>query len=144
VTYFSRDGFHGAYRTHFNDIINEAFDRTIDYIQMHYKLNTRNDTQYWRDCRANENITATMRAIIEAWEDPSADFMTVLKEHVHRSSYAPYSWYCILSGMGRYDPSPDGVRKDQSANPYRDEVSAFESHRGYLESLQTPLQQAAG
>ena len=44
VTYFSRGGFGATYRTHFNDIINEAFDRTIDYIQMHYKLNTRDDT----------------------------------------------------------------------------------------------------
>ena len=70
---------------------------------MHYKLNTREDTQYWRDCSANENITDTMRAVIAGWKNASTDFMSVLKERVHRSSYAPYSWYCILSGMGRYD-----------------------------------------
>jgi len=143
VTYFSRGGFSATYRTHFNDIINEAFDRTIDYIQMHYKLNTRDDTQYWRDCRANENITAAMRAIIEAWDHPSADFMSVLKEQVHRSSYAPYSWYCILSGMGRYGRDPDHQRLEGSANPYRDEVSGFSGHRSFLESLQTPSREAA-
>lgn len=144
VTCLSRGGFTPTYRSHFNDIINEAFDRTIDYIQMHYKLNTRDDTQYWRDCRANENITATMRSIIEAWEDPSADFMAVLKEHVHRSSYAPYSWYCILSGMGRYREEPEAQEPDRFANPYRDEVSEYPGHRRYLESLQRPLQEAAG
>ncbi|MDH3905817.1 MAG: tryptophan 7-halogenase [Gammaproteobacteria bacterium] len=144
VTYFSRDGFGATHRAHFNDIINEAFDRTIDYIQMHYKLNSRDDTQYWRDCRANENITATMRTIIEAWEDPSADFMSVLKEEVHRSSYAPYSWYCILSGMGRYSGDPDGQRSDDAANPYRDEVSGYPAHRSYLEGLQIPQRQATG
>ncbi len=111
---------------------------------MHYKLNTRDDTQYWRDCRANKNITATMREIIGAWEDPSADFMAVLKEQVHRSSYAPYSWYCILSGMGRYDPNPDGARPERSANPYRDEVSAYAGHRAYLEGLEAPMRHEAG
>lgn len=143
VTYFSRGGFRATHRGHFNDIINEAFDRTIDYIQMHYKLNTRDDTQYWRDCRANENITATMRNIIEAWQDPSADFMSVLKEEVHRSSYAPYSWYCILSGMGCYSRDPDGTRPDEPVNPYRDEVNGYPGHRSYLESLQIPLQRTA-
>jgi len=144
VTYFSRGGFGATYRTHFNDIINEAFDRTIDYIQMHYKLNTRDDTQYWRDCRANENMTATMRAIIEAWDDESADFISVLKDEVHRSSYAPYSWYCILSGMGRYGRDPDRRDLPDFANPYREEVSGYLGHRRYLEGLQSPLQEAAG
>ena len=139
VTCFSRGGFQSTYRAHFNDIINEAFDRTIDYIQMHYKLNTRDDTEYWHDCRANQNITPTMKSIINAWEDPSADFMSVLKEQVHRSSYAPYSWYCILAGMGRFNRSPDAGRPEEFANPYRDEVSAYLSHRRFLESLQTPL-----
>lgn len=136
VTYFGRGGFTANFRGHFNDIVNEAFDRTIDYIQMHYKLNTRNDTQYWRDCRANENVTETMRAIIGAWQDPSVDFMSVLREQVHRSSYAPYSWYCILSGMGQFSRDSGGVRLEESANPYRDEVARYPGHRRYLEALQ--------
>jgi len=144
VTYFSRGGFTATFQGHFNDIINEAFDRTIDYIQMHYKLNTRDDTQYWRDCRANENLTAAMRAVIEAWEDPAVDFMSVLREQVHRSSYAPYSWYCILSGMGRYRRGSEGGRAEEFANPYRDEVSGYAGHRQYLEALQASLRQAVG
>lgn len=135
VTHFSRGGFQPTYRTHFNDIVNEAFDRTIDYIQMHYKLNTRNDTQYWRDCRANDNITGTMRAVIAAWDTASTDVIAVLKEHVHRSSYAPYSWYCILSGMGRYPEETMGQRQHPGASAFRDEVSKYFGHRQYLESL---------
>ena len=135
VTYFSRGGFRPSHREHFNSIVNEAFDCTIDYIQMHYKLNSRDDTQYWRDCRANENVTATMQAVIDGWEDPSADFVSVLKEHVHRSSYAPYSWYSILSGMGRYDLPTSDEGRPPAANPYRDDVSRYISHRGYLEEI---------
>jgi hypothetical protein len=143
VTYFSRGGFTTTFRGHFNDIVNEAFDRTIDYIQMHYKLNTRDDTQYWRDNRANENITDTMRTIIDAWEDPAADFMSVLKEQVHRSSYAPYSWYCILSGMGRYREDRGTNPAKGAGNPYRDEVSECLGHRSYLEGLRNPSRRAA-
>ena len=144
VTYFMRGGFQSTYRGHFNDIINEAFDRTIDYIQMHYKLNTRDDTRYWRDCRANENLTDTMRAVIEAWEEPSTDFISVLKEQVHRSSYAPYSWYCILSGMGRYGRDSGAGRLQERANPYSDEVSRYPGHRQYLETLQAALRGSPG
>ena len=106
---------------------------------MHYKLNTRDDTQYWRDCRANENMTATMRAIMEAWDDDSADFMSVLRDQVRRSSYAPYSWYCILSGMGRYGRDLDRQDRPFVSNPYREEVSGYLGHRRYLEGLQQHL-----
>ena len=136
VTHFGRGGFTPTYRDHFNEIINEAFDCTIDYIQMHYKLTSRNDTQYWRDCSDNENITPTMKAIIDGWDDASVDFMSVLKEEVHRSSYAPYSWYCILSGMGRYGETDAANGQAADSNPYADEVRDYLSHRGYLEGLQ--------
>ena len=112
VTHFTRGEYQPSYRDHFNNIINEVFDCTLDYIHMHYKLNTREDTQYWRDCRANDNISNTMRRVIAGWDSTSDDFISVLKEHVHRSSYAPYSWYCILSGMGRYAEKTNG----QSSN----------------------------
>ncbi|MEX2495777.1 MAG: tryptophan halogenase family protein [Woeseia sp.] len=131
ITHFMRGGFEPVYREHFNSIINEAFDCTIDYIQMHYKLNTRDDTQYWRDCRANENITRTMRAVLAGWDSSAADFLAVLKENVHRSSYAPYSWYCILSGMGRYAEETSG--RHPRSNPY--DVSRYPGHRPYLDSL---------
>ncbi len=115
-----------------------AFDFTLDYIHMHYKLNTREDTQYWRDCRANDNISDTMRGVIAGWDSTSDDFIAVLKEHVHRSSYAPYSWYCILSGMGRYAEKTNGQSSNRATNPYHDEMSKYYGHRQYLTSVHKP------
>jgi hypothetical protein len=135
VTHFARGGYLPTYRDHFNSIVNEAFDCTIDYIQMHYKLNTRSDSQYWRDCRSNENITETMRSVLAGWDSPTADFFSVLREHVHRSSYAPYSWYCILSGMDRYASSTEQAPDNSVDNPYRAEVDGYPGHRQFLESL---------
>ncbi len=138
VTHFSRGEYQPSYRDHFNNVINEAFDCTLDYIHMHYKLNTREDTQYWRDCRANDNISNTMRRVIAGWDSTSEDFISVLKEHVHRSSYAPYSWYCILSGMGRYAEKTNGQSSNRATNPYRDEVSKYYGHQQYLTSIRKP------
>jgi len=135
VTHFSRGDYQATYRDHFNDIINEAFDCTVDYIQLHYKLNSREDSAYWRDCRANENITDTQRAVLAGWDDTSVDFISVLKEQVHRSSYAPYSWYCILAGMGRFNEVGKSKPRSEMVNPYNDEVSSFYDHRQYLNKL---------
>lgn len=138
VTHFARGQYETTYRGHFNDIVNTAFDATINYIQMHYKLTTRSDTEYWRDCRANENISNSMRAVIAGWENPAADFNSVLRQHVHRSSYAPYSWYCILSGMGRYAEETMGQTFAATSSPYENEVHNYNDHRQYLEGLQRP------
>ena len=131
--HYHKGEFQPTYRDYYNKIVNNAFDTTVDYIQMHYKLNTRDDTQYWRDCRANENISDTMRGVIAGWDRSSDDFNAVLKEHV-KGSYPPYSWYCILSGMGRYAGGAERQSNDV-ANPYRDEVKRFYGHRQYLDSV---------
>lgn len=135
VTHFSRGGFTDDHRDHYNEIVNQAFDCTIDYIQMHYKLTSRTDTQYWRDCANNDNLSDTMRAVISGWESETTDFISVLRNHVHRSSYAPYSWYCILSGMGRFNESTKGDEALRTPNRNEDEARKFFGHRQYIHSL---------
>ena len=134
ATHFSRGGYSNAHREFYNDIINEAFDRTIDYIQMHYKLNTREDSQYWIDCRSNDNITDTMRSVLTGW-DSGENFIEVLKREVHRSSYAPYSWYCILAGMGRFPAEACAATQQKSAHPYQRLASQHHDHYQYLQSV---------
>ena len=132
--HYHKGGFSPQFRDEYNGLVNKAFDTTVDYIQMHYKLNTRTDTQYWIDCRNNDNISDTMRHVIQGWDDSSSDFDAVLAQHV-RSSYAPYSWYCILSGMGRFPDSAPGPPPARPENPYRASVSQYFGHRQYLSSL---------
>lgn len=135
VAYYNEGGYQPGYRDEFNTVINRAFDSTLDYIQMHYILNTREDTRYWHDCRNNENISDTMRRVLDGWDRVSEDFSSVLDEHV-TGSYSPYSWYCILSGMGRFSDETRGQSVQHDVNPYRDIVSRYYSHRQYLDSVQ--------
>ena len=134
IAHYLDGGFQPTHRNFHNEIINKAFDSTLDYIQMHYILNTRDDTPYWRDCRNNENISDTMRKVIEGWDGSAENFSSVLDEHV-TGSYSPYSWYCILSGMGRYSEDTQGKPMPRETNPYQEIVTRYYGHRQYLNSI---------
>lgn len=134
IANYIEGGFQSDRSDIYNRTINDAFDSTLDYIQMHYVLNTRDDTRYWRDCRANDNISDTMRRVIEGWDRSDIDFSTVLNETVS-GSYSPYSWYCILSGMGRYSEATLGKTIKRQSNPYQDIVTRYYGHRQYLNSI---------
>ena len=134
MAYLHEGNFQSTYRDEFNQVINQAFDSTLDYIQMHYILNTRDDTPYWRDCRENTNLSDAMRTVLAAWDKRDSDFDSVLSEYV-QGSYSSYSWYCILAGMGRFaDTTLDHPLPGQE-NPYSQSVSRYFGHREYLEQL---------
>lgn len=96
----------------YNDNINQLIDGIRDYIVAHYKLNTRTDTTYWKECREDAVISDTLAAILHAW-DNGLDVDQELSQRRHKLSYLRPSWYVILSGMGRF-PSAGQAPKDQS------------------------------
>ena len=62
----NKGNFTDQYRDEFNDRISGRFDAVRDYIVCHYRINTRTDTDYWRDCGSNEKISPSLRQIL-AW-----------------------------------------------------------------------------
>ncbi len=134
VSYFDKGNYQPTYRDHFNKIVNEAFDSTCEYIQMHYKLNTREDSQYWCDNRDNSHISDSSRTLIAGWDSSQVDFNDVLAQHSNTSTYPPYSWYCILSGMGRYPKETKKGLPANNENPFQKEVSRYYGHREFLTS----------
>ncbi|MBL4672521.1 MAG: tryptophan 7-halogenase [Arenicella sp.] len=54
-------------RQKFNLKINRILDGVRDYISMHYKLNTRNDTPYWQAARNDIKISDSVRVLKDAW-----------------------------------------------------------------------------
>ena len=51
----------------YNATITERFERVRDYIVAHYKLNTRNDSDYWRDNRNNNNLSEPLLKLLDVW-----------------------------------------------------------------------------
>ncbi|MBE1298863.1 MAG: tryptophan 7-halogenase [Alteromonadaceae bacterium] len=85
----------------YNNEMNRLFDGVKDYISVHYALNTRHDSEYWADCREKIKLTATVKDLIKSW-DRGEDFEAELTKHHSELVYLRPSWYCILSGMGRF------------------------------------------
>ncbi|MGI9222731.1 MAG: tryptophan 7-halogenase, partial [Woeseiaceae bacterium] len=94
-------GLSGRGRATFNDRTNDKFERIRDYIVAHYLLNSRQDTDYWRQNSENKNISDTLQRILSCWTE-GGDLRQEFKRRDIRSSYAPMSWYCLFAGHGHY------------------------------------------
>lgn len=124
----------------FNSRINWLIDGIRDYLQLHYKLNSRTDTDYWRDNRENTSFSRSLGEIMTAWNGPGSFDEVMQREQLHQV-YKRTSWYCMLSGMGMYVRStkpPKGssrtyVERLHAASNRR--ARRFHRHGDYLSSL---------
>ena len=112
---FAEGGFSAKYQDEFNTKINAIFDGVKDYVYLHYKLNTRDDTDYWKENRENDNTSDSLREILAVW-DKGGDLLTELKRQGGQLTYSPTSWFCILTGMGRLPRQPKKPRRNQEFN----------------------------
>ena len=133
-------GFTNEKQDEFNGVVSGFIDGIRDYLQLHYKINTRTDSQYWIDNRENPNLSEHLRTILEAW-DGQADFDRVLFEHINQQIYPRTSWYCMLAGMGRF-PTADkqgmripAKRQERAAVATARQAEAFWPHAEYLERV---------
>ena len=128
-------------RTEVNQKVNSIFDGVRNYVQMHYKLNTRSDTEYWLENRKNKSISDDVANILAVW-DKGGDLLSELRGQASRLVYSPTSWYCILAGMGRFKSKPKRPKptmqhfSQKEVERYNQKlVSHFPSHldviRGY-------------
>lgn len=138
---FEQGGFTPRYRADVNEKINLIFDGIKNYIFMHYKLNTRDDTEYWLANRKNQNISADVARVLKVW-DKGGDLLTELREQAGRMVYSPTSWYCILAGMGRFPRKPKKPKANvqvydpADARQYCESmVEHFSDHRAVLEQM---------
>jgi hypothetical protein len=122
-----------------NEKINLIFDGIRNYVQMHYKLNTRNDTKYWIANRQNKNLSDDMQAILNVW-DKGGDLLGTLRDQSNRLVYSPTSWYCILAGMGRFPSRPKKPKPkmqhysaEEASSYCKSMMSHFGDHRETLD-----------
>lgn len=101
IEHFINGGFSDKLKDKFNQELNIIFDGTRDYLQAHYKLNSRSDNPFWIDSRLNSNMSKPLSDILAAWLD-KGNFDEVLAEHQHSLAYLKTSWYCLLAGHGYF------------------------------------------
>ncbi len=100
---FEEGGFSDKFRNDFNQRMNRNYEGIRDYIVLHYKTNSRTDSQYWIDNRENKHISDNLRHMLESWYN-NQDTETELKRLDIGRFYSQVSWNCLLSGMGVFPP----------------------------------------
>ncbi|WP_016953940.1 tryptophan halogenase family protein [Catenovulum agarivorans] len=101
------------YQTKFNQEINFQFDGIRDYVALHYKLNSRTDTNYWQDSRGGwENMSDSVLQLVDCWKSGQSIVQKV-KELKLDQHYPVSSWFTIFSGHGFYPPANKNVVAEQ-------------------------------
>ena len=94
----------------YNRELGDEMDHIRDFIILHYCLTERDDTPFWRDCRAM-SLPDSLRERIETYRR-NGRLPNRLGE-----LFTDHSWFYIYEGMGvspeRYDPLIDVVGRDQ-------------------------------
>ncbi len=140
-------GFAAKHRDEYNRLIDDRFERVRDYIVAHYKLNTRDDSEYWRANRNNMAMSDLLRHVLDAWYR-RRDLGEELRRRKIQSHFTNLSWHCLLSGYGAYP----ALAEDQSSriDHYVESKVAqylarcalnFDSHATNLDRLKTPEHQ---
>jgi tryptophan 7-halogenase len=88
----------------YNRLTDLEYQQTRDFIVLHYKLTTRQDTALWRECGA----MAIPDSLAYKWEQFRAVARVVI---TNDELFTPQSWVAVALGQGlvpeRYDPLAD-------------------------------------
>jgi hypothetical protein len=121
----NKGNFTDQYRDDFNTRISGRFDAVRDYIVCHYRISTRTDTDYWRDCGSNDKISRSLHELLSAWM--KGENITDELERQKLDAYFPnVSWNCLLAGKGIM-PTDDQVKPgNELAHKYNlDKIAEF-------------------
>lgn len=97
--YFPDSDFPPALQKRFNDKVNGLYDEITDYIVLHFHLNNRSDSPYWKAAREEMPIPDSLRENLEVWKHsiPIAADLRTADYFTHRN------YYVALFGKGFYD-----------------------------------------
>ena len=123
----------------YNDQSAREMERVRDFIILHYKLNRRTDSAFWRDCREMA-VPDTLQRKIDLWT-ARGEFVRYRWEMFH-----PASWLAIYDGFDvhpeDYDPAVDAMAPadlERGLRDMRDNISRLvgstPDHAQYLMAL---------
>lgn len=126
IHHFKKGAFEREDRDAFNRLVHQRFERVRDYIVAHYKLNTREDSAYWRDNRDNMVLSKSLRQLLDVWYR-RGDLTQEVQRQKLESHFGSLSWHCLLSGYGAY---PELSKEQPDANDLYREAGVAHMLRG--------------
>lgn len=106
IDHFEQGNFTNEKRDDYNTKVALRFDRVRDYIVAHYKLNTRDDSEYWRANRDNTNLSESLYQLLAVWYNRE-DLDQEIERQQLSTHFDSMSWHCLLSGYGAFPPLAD-------------------------------------
>ncbi len=100
---YEKGAYTNRYADDFNRTIHRRFEGIRDYIVCHYRVNSRDDTEYWRDNAANENLSDSLQRLLRTWLDGRDLTVEILRQDI-AGYYDTISWHCLLAGYGVFPP----------------------------------------
>lgn len=101
VEAYSKANFTHQHQASYNAQITENFEAVRNYIVAHYKLNSRDDSQYWIDNRNNPAISESLKHILQTWFSNN-DLQQEIQRQNLNSHFGTASWHCLLAGYGTF------------------------------------------
>jgi len=96
VKHFPDARFDPVHRELYNRAISNVMDGVREFLVLHYKAAGRNDTRYWKDAKTRV-MPDGLAARLEHWRTELPDSENIFP---HYHGLPPYSYMCILLGMG--------------------------------------------
>ena len=93
IELFPDEGFSDVLATRYNEQLAFEFDRIRDFLVLHYNATERDDSAFWRDCRAM-SIPDELRATTELFRDSGRFFRN------GNEMFAEISWIQVMVGQG--------------------------------------------
>lgn len=103
ISDYQAGDFSNKYQEKYNKAMSERFERVRDYIVAHYKLNSREDSQYWVDNRNNTALSDSLIQLLNTWYQKQ-DLVEEINRQNIDEHFSASSWHCLLSGYGLFPP----------------------------------------
>ncbi len=116
IQYFAKGNTSSREKAEFNKAIYSRFEGIRDYIVCHYKVNSRPDTDYWRECTENIRLSDSLRSLLAVW-NAGEDISVEIERQGIAQYYPTLSWHCLLSGYGVFD-FPSRLLSDDRAQRF--------------------------
>lgn len=100
---FTAGNFTDQLQEKFNRDITARFARVRDYIVAHYKLNSRDDSDYWRENRDNMQLSHSLLQLLDVWYRKGDLPAEILRQQIQHH-FGVTSWHCLLAGYGIFPP----------------------------------------
>ena len=98
----------------FNENIQRSFESVRDYIVAHYKLNNRDDSEYWIKNRETTPMSESLREILASWHS-NRQLIEVANDG---GQFNEFSWLTILSGYSVFPKLNVGKSAESGTDSY--------------------------